>query len=72
MVRFKNLSGDNLRDILEKFGFAEIRRELGHIVMQKQEDGNVITILIPDAPLVARRVMSVIIRQSDLLKHLFD
>jgi predicted RNA binding protein YcfA (HicA-like mRNA interferase family) len=58
--------------ILAQQGFAEVRRRGSHIVMQKRTADSTVTIPVPDHAEVRIGTLRSIIRQSELLRSLFE
>jgi predicted RNA binding protein YcfA (HicA-like mRNA interferase family) len=60
------LSGQEVRQILERHGFHLVRQRGSHMVMQKSEGGGTMTIPVPDHPELRTGTLRSIIRQSGL------
>ena len=48
MPRLRRFSGREVREILAKNDFTEVRRKGSHVIMQKQALGATITVPVPD------------------------
>jgi len=48
MGRLRVLSGREVRRILQRHGFVEVRQRGSHIVMQRRTDAGSVTVPIPD------------------------
>lgn len=70
--RLRVLSGKEVCAILEKNGFAEVRRRGSHIVMQSVMGKATITIPVPDHDELLIGTLRAIIRQSGLPKEEFE
>jgi predicted RNA binding protein YcfA (HicA-like mRNA interferase family) len=67
------LSGKEVCAILERHGFAEVRRRGSHIVMQRvSEMGSTTTVPVPDHKEVKVGTLRSIIRQSGVPKSEFE
>lgn len=72
MVRLRVLSGREACGILARHGFVEVRRRGSHIVMQRIQEGQSITVPIPDHHELAPGTLSAIIRQSGIPRREFE
>lgn len=72
MVRLKVLSGREACGILERHGFVEVRRKGTHIVMQRIQGPQSITVPVPDHHELAVGTLSAIIRQSGVPRREFE
>ncbi len=72
MVKLRVLSGKEVCAILARHGFIEVRKRGSHIVMQKRTDNSTITVPVPDHPQLHVGTLQAIIRQSGLLRTLFE
>lgn len=72
MGKLKILSGRDIRKILERHGFAEVRRRGSHIVMQKKKGKSTVTVPVPDHKEIRMGTLSSIIRQSELPRSEFE
>lgn len=72
MVRLRVLSGREACGILARHGFVEVRRRGSHIVMQRIQEGQSITVPIPDHHELALGTLSAIIRQSGIPRREFE
>jgi predicted RNA binding protein YcfA (HicA-like mRNA interferase family) len=66
------LSGKEVCGILEKNGFAEVRRRGSHIVMQKKLPNTTITVPVPDHRELKIGTLQSIIRQSGASRPDFE
>jgi predicted RNA binding protein YcfA (HicA-like mRNA interferase family) len=67
------MSGKEVCAILERHGFAEVRRRGSHIVMQCiGDDGTTTTVPIPDHKELRKGTMRSIIRQSGVVRSEFE
>ncbi len=60
------LSGQEVRRVLERHGFIQVRQRGSHLVMQRSGDGVTLTIPVPDHPELRAGTLRAIIRQSGL------
>jgi predicted RNA binding protein YcfA (HicA-like mRNA interferase family) len=58
--------------ILAQHGFFEVRRRGSHIVMQRKAGADTTTVPVPDHAEIRRGTLQAIIRQSRLLRDLFE
>lgn len=72
MGRLRVLSGGEVCRLLEKHGFAEVRRRGSHAVMQKKVPGSTVTVPVPDHRTVRIGTLQSIIRQSGLPREVFE
>ena len=72
MPKLRVLSGKEVCKIMSKHGFIEVRRKGSHIIMQKKEGNTTITVPVPDHEELRTGTLSGIIRQSGLLRSLFE
>ena len=72
MGKLRVLSGMEVCGILEQHGFAEVRRRGSHIVMQKRSDDSTTTVPVPNHEELRIGTLQSIIRQSGLLRFLFE
>lgn len=74
MGRLKVLSGREVCQILERNGFAEVRRRGSHVVMQKRLAGGTITVPVPVPDHRELRIgtLNSIIRQCGLPREEFE
>ncbi len=66
------LSGKEVVAILADNGFAEVRRRESHIVMQRRTPDSTVTVVVPDHKEIRPGTLASIIRQSQLLRRLFE
>ena len=72
MGKLRVLSGEAVCAILRNAGFIEIRRRGSHAVMQKVTADGTITVPVPDHAEVRIGTLQSIIRQSGVLRRLFE
>ena len=72
MGRLRVLSGQEVCAILQRHGFAQVRRRSSHIVMQLVAEGTTITVPVPDHDEVKIGTLRSIIRQSGLPRSEFE
>jgi len=70
--KLRVLSGKELCVILSAHGFVEVRRRGSHIIMQKRILQSTITVPIPDHSEIRIGTLQSIIRQSGLLRDVFE
>ncbi len=72
MGKLRGLSGKDVRGILVKYGFVEVRRRGSHIIMQRREDVSTTTVPVPDHAELRIGTLQSIIRQSGVPKSEFN
>ncbi|MFH0920143.1 MAG: type II toxin-antitoxin system HicA family toxin [Fibrobacterota bacterium] len=72
LAKFRNLSGRAVCQILAREGFSLVRQKGSHAVMQKRLSHTTITVPVPLHPEIKIGTLMSIIRQSGLLKSLFE
>ena len=72
MGKLKILSVKDVCKILYENGFIQVRQKGSHIIMQKKQDGQTITVPVPNHNEVKIGTLQSIIRQSQLSKDLFE
>jgi len=72
MGRLRVLSGREVCRILEKHGFAEVRRRGSHVVMPRRIETRTITVPVPDHPELKVGTLLSIIRQSGVRRSEFE
>ncbi|MBI4556104.1 MAG: type II toxin-antitoxin system HicA family toxin [Candidatus Hydrogenedentes bacterium] len=72
MGKLRRLSGTAVCKILQRHGFAEIRRRGSHVVMQKKVGKSTVTVPVPDHIEIRIGTLSSIIRQSGLARSDFE
>jgi predicted RNA binding protein YcfA (HicA-like mRNA interferase family) len=73
LARLRVLSGPEVRRILERNGFRQVRQQGSHCIMQQRtEDGSTVTVPVPLHGTLRRGTLQSIIRQSGLLRNLFE
>jgi predicted RNA binding protein YcfA (HicA-like mRNA interferase family) len=70
--KLRVLSGREVRTILARHGFNEVRREGSHIIMQKKLSNGTITVPIPDHREIRIGTLQSIIRQSGIPRSEFE
>ncbi|MHB8258275.1 MAG: type II toxin-antitoxin system HicA family toxin [Acidiferrobacterales bacterium] len=66
------LSGRDVCRVLEKHGFAEVRRRGSHIVMQRRVEAGSATVPVPDHPEPEIGTLRSVIRQSGSPRSEFE
>ncbi|MBW4638306.1 MAG: type II toxin-antitoxin system HicA family toxin [Gloeocapsa sp. UFS-A4-WI-NPMV-4B04] len=72
MGKLRVLSGRESCQILEQYGFVEVRQRGSHIIMQKRTDETTITVPVPNYSELRIGTLQSIIRQSGLPRSLFE
>ena len=72
MGRLLALSGSEVCRILEQHGFAAVRQQGSHRIMQKRLETTTITVPVPLHDSVLRGTLLSIVRQSELPRSLFE
>ncbi len=73
MAKLRILSGHEVCEILERHGFAEVRRRGSHIVMQRRDqDTETTTVPVPDHKELRIGTLRAIIRQSGIPRGEFE
>lgn len=72
MTKLRKLSGQEVCGILERHGFAEVRRRGSHVVMQKRVEGSTVTVPVPDHREIRIGTLCAIIRQSGVDRAEFE
>lgn len=72
MGRLRVLSGREVCKILAEHGFVQVRHRGSHIIMQKRIEGSTITVPVSDHDELRIGTLQSIIRQSGLLRVLFE
>jgi predicted RNA binding protein YcfA (HicA-like mRNA interferase family) len=70
--KLRVLSGRESCQILEQYGFVEVRQRGSHIIMQKRTDETTITVPVPNYSELRIGTLQSIIRQSGLPRSLFE
>jgi predicted RNA binding protein YcfA (HicA-like mRNA interferase family) len=70
--KLRVLSGADVCRILEKHGFAEVRRKGSHVAMQKRDPGSTVTVPVPDHAELRIGTLLSIIRQSGVPRSSFE
>jgi len=70
--KLKVLSGKEICNILETFGFQLIRQKGSHLIMQKAIEDTTITVPVPNHKEIKKGTLQSIIRQSQLEKSIFE
>ena len=72
MPKLAVLSGAEVCEILARHGFLEVRRRGSHIIMQRSDAGDTITVAVPNHRELRRGTLRSIISQSGLPRALFE
>ncbi|MEK8035283.1 MAG: type II toxin-antitoxin system HicA family toxin [candidate division NC10 bacterium] len=72
MGRLRVLSGREVRRVLERHGFSEVRRRGSHMVMQRRTPEGTVTVPVPDHRELALGTLVSIIRQSRVPREEFE
>ncbi|PKL96033.1 MAG: hypothetical protein CVV18_03205 [Gammaproteobacteria bacterium HGW-Gammaproteobacteria-8] len=72
MGRLKALSGAEICKIPGANGFAQVRQEGSHVIMQKSVGGSTVTVPVPLHKELKTGTLQSIIRQSKLARDLFE
>ncbi|NTU52701.1 MAG: type II toxin-antitoxin system HicA family toxin [Chlorobiaceae bacterium] len=72
MGKLRVCSGQEICQILQRYGFREVRRKGSHIIMQKQIPGSTITVPVPDHKEIKVGTLMSIIRQSGIHRSEFE
>ncbi|MGD1017710.1 MAG: type II toxin-antitoxin system HicA family toxin [Verrucomicrobiia bacterium] len=72
MGKLRVLSGKQVCAILAEHGFVQVRQRGSHVIMQKRVAGSTITVPVPNHRELASGTMSSIVRQSQLLRSVFE
>jgi len=72
MPQLRNFSARDLRALLARHGFVEVRQKGSHVVLQKVADGKTVTVIVPDHKEIKIGTLQSIIRQCSLPRSLFE
>ncbi|MBG1264634.1 type II toxin-antitoxin system HicA family toxin [Nostoc commune] len=72
MGKLRVLSGEEVCQILEMYGFVQVRQRGSHIIMQQQTENSTITVPVPNYDELRVGTLRSIIRQSGLPRALFE
>jgi predicted RNA binding protein YcfA (HicA-like mRNA interferase family) len=72
LAKLRIHAGMHVCKILERHGFAEVRRRGSHIVMQKTLPDTTVTVPVPNHPELRVGTLLSIIRQSGLSRSEFE
>lgn len=72
MGKLPVLSGREVCQILEQYGFVEVRQRGSHIIMQQRTDETTITVPVPNYSELRIGTLQSIIRQSGLPRSFFE
>ena len=72
MPKLGRFSGSDVRNILERNGFAFVRQKGSHMVMQKSEGNTTVTAIVPAHKQLRIGTLQSIVRQSQLSRELFE
>jgi predicted RNA binding protein YcfA (HicA-like mRNA interferase family) len=70
--KLRVLSGAEVCQILQQFGFAEVRRRGSHVVMQRRDAAGTTTVPVPDHRELRTGTLLSIIRQSGVGREAFE
>nr|WP_313954471.1 type II toxin-antitoxin system HicA family toxin [Aulosira sp. FACHB-615] len=70
--KLRVLSGREVCQILEQYGFVQVRQRGSHIIMQLQTEDSTITVPVPDHEELRVGTLKSIVRQSGLPRTLFE
>jgi len=70
--KLRVLSGKQVRAILARHGFLEVRQRGSHVVMQKRLQDTTLTVPVPDHTELRTGTLQSIIRQSGLPRSAFE
>jgi predicted RNA binding protein YcfA (HicA-like mRNA interferase family) len=70
--KLKILPGKDVCKILHENGFLQVRQKGSHIIMQKKQEDQTITVPVPNHSEIKIGTLQSIIRQSQLAKELFE
>ena len=70
--RLRVMSGRDIRAIMERHGFHEVRRRGSHVVMQKRGSEGTVTVPVPDHAEIRIGTLSAIIRQCGIPRAAFE
>ena len=72
MGKLRVHSGREVCQVLERHGFAEVRRRGSHIIMQRKREGTTVTVPVPDHAEIKTGTLLSIIRQSGVPRSEFE
>ena len=72
MGKLRVLSGEQVRGILERHGFVQVRQRGSHIVMQKRLPNTTVTVPVPNHSELRMGTLQSIIRQSGVPRVEFE
>ena len=72
MGRLRVLSGMEVREILETFGFVLVRQRGSHMILQRSSPVGTITVPVPDHSELKIGTLRSIIRQSGIPRSFFE
>jgi predicted RNA binding protein YcfA (HicA-like mRNA interferase family) len=72
LAKLRTLSGKQVCQILQEYGFIEVRRRGSHIAMQRKTEDRTITVPVPDHKEIRVGTLLSIIRQSGLPRSEFE
>ncbi|MCC5663169.1 type II toxin-antitoxin system HicA family toxin [Nostoc sp. CHAB 5784] len=70
--KLRVLSGEEVCQILEMYGFVQVRQHGSHIMMQQRTEDSTITVPVPNYDELRVGTLRSIIRQSGLPRALFE
>jgi predicted RNA binding protein YcfA (HicA-like mRNA interferase family) len=72
LSKLRVLSGEQVRDILARHGFVEVRQRGSHMVMQKRLPDTTVTVPVPNHSELRMGTLQSIIRQSGVARSEFE
>ena len=70
--KLKPLSGQEVCRILAAYGFVQVRRRGSHVIVQREEAGDTVTVPVPDHSELRVGTLMAIIRQSGVPRSAFE
>ena len=72
MGKLRVLSAAQVCQILEQYGFVQVRQRGSHIIMQQRLPNTTVTVPVPNYSEIKIGTLQSIIRQSGLPRYLFE
>lgn len=72
MPQLRTFSARDLKVLLARHGFAEVRQKGSHVVLQRISEGRTTTVIVPDHKEIRIGTLQSIIRQSGLQRAIFE
>jgi len=66
MAKLPVVSAKNLIKALEKEGFLQLRQKGSHVILQKKDDGQVCTVVVPYHDELAKGTLRSILRKASI------